>query len=187
MRVPVTDLVRKPGATRALVTRAAPEDVDAGASWGGDRTVSSPIELDLALESVVEGILVRGQVAFRVELECGRCLAPVVVDHVAHVAELFVDPGRREPDDEDDPGYEIEVDLAAIDLATMIRDTVSMAIPVQPRCRPDCMGLCPTCGTDRNLHDCGHRPESTGDPRWARLAELDLSASAGSGPPHDVN
>jgi uncharacterized protein len=43
-------------------------------------------------------------------------------------------------------------------------------MPFSPLCRPDCLGLCPGCGGDRNLGECpGHE---TTDPRWAALEGL---------------
>lgn len=180
MRVPVTDLVRRPGATRTVL-----RDVDAGTVTDDDllAEVDGPLGLDLDLESVVEGILVRGTLAFDLRDACARCLAPVETRHRVVVAELFVDPGRRDPDVEVDPGYEIAPDLDAIDLSTLIRDTVSMAAPVRVLCRRDCRGLCPECGADRNVADCGHRQVRHGDPRWAKLADLDLTDAAA--PPPD--
>jgi uncharacterized protein len=43
-------------------------------------------------------------------------------------------------------------------------------MPFAPLCRPDCQGLCPVCGGNRNLGECpGHE---TLDPRFAVLADL---------------
>ena len=43
--------------------------------------------------------------------------------------------------------------------------------PFSPLYRPDCQGLCPVCGGDRNLGECpGDHPEV--DPRWAGLEQL---------------
>ncbi|MBW3659639.1 MAG: DUF177 domain-containing protein [Actinobacteria bacterium] len=176
MRVPVTDLIGRPGATKPFTATLEREDVgDPGASWGpADDALRGHIELDLDLDSVVEGILVRGDVTFTVELPCARCLEPQSSTHAVTVAELFPDPRKREDEDEDDPGYEIVDDLTAIDLSTLIRDAVLMDLPVRVLCREDCLGLCPVCGADRNTEDCGHRPAEEPDPRWAALADLDL-------------
>lgn len=175
MRVPVTDLVGHPGTTRAL--RRA---VDAGSfgddPWGAaEGALVGPIDLDLHLDSVVEGVLVRGEIGFALQLPCGRCLRPVPCQREVAVAELFTDPARREPEDEDDPGYELIDDLTAIDLTTLVRDALLIDLPVRVLCREDCQGLCPTCGEDRNDTDCGHDQQPAGDPRWAKLAALDLS------------
>lgn len=176
MRVPVTDLVGKPGATRELTRTLTREDVGGeGDSLGpADEALTGPIELDLHLDSVVEGILARGDIAFTVELPCARCLKPQRAEHTVDVAELFQDPRKRDEDDEEDPGYELVDDNSAIDLSTLIRDAIVMDLPVRVLCREDCQGLCPVCGADRNEDDCGHRPEEEPDPRWAALADLDV-------------
>jgi uncharacterized protein len=176
VRVPVTDLVGHPGTTRALTRAVTPEEFGAD-PWGpAVEAVTAPVELDLHLDAVVEGILVRGALTFTVQLPCARCLEPQQVTRTVDVAELFTDPAKREPEDEDDPGYELEDDLTAIDLSTLVRDALVVDLPVRVLCREDCQGLCPTCGADRNLGDCGHADTELADPRWAKLADLDLPA-----------
>ena len=177
MRVPVADLVGNPGDTRDL-TRAVPPSSFGEEPWGPTITaIHGDVDLELHLDAVVEGILVRGRLGLEVELACARCLTPKHESLAVHVAELFVDPTKRsEDDDEDEPGYELIDGLTAIDLSTMARDAVVLGLPVRVLCRTDCQGLCPRCGTDRNQTDCGHRPGDEPDPRWAKLAELDLPA-----------
>jgi ribosomal protein L32 len=108
--------------------------------------------LDLHLDAVVEGILVRGTLGFRVALPCARCLEPQELAFEVDVAELFVDPTKRDERDEEDPGYELVDDLTAIDLTTLVRDALLIDLPVRVLCREDCQGLCPVCGADRNQH-----------------------------------
>lgn len=173
MRVPITGLVGHPGETRALA-REVPAEAFGDDPWGpAVGEVLDPVVLDLHLDSVVEGILVRGTLGFTAELPCARCLVPQRTERTVDVAELFIDPARRVEGD-DDPGYELIDDLTAIDLSVMVRDALVVDVPLRVLCREDCQGLCPTCGTDRNLTDCGHRPGDEPDPRWSVLAELDL-------------
>ncbi|GGI06452.1 YceD family protein [Egicoccus halophilus] len=174
MRVPVIELVDHPGATRALSHAAAVEEFGEE-SWGAaDGAIRSDIDLDLHLDAVVDGILVRGRVGADLELPCSRCLVDQAVRVDSDVAELFVDPAKREEDDEEDPGYELIDDRTAIDLSVMVRDALLIDLPLRVLCREDCQGLCEECGTDRNQRDCGHRPDEAPDPRWAALADLDL-------------
>lgn len=175
MRVPVTGLVGQPGETRPFA-ESVDRDEFGDAGWGpAEGAIDGPIELDLHLDAVVEGILARGTIGFRLELPCSRCLEPQVVAKQVPVAELFQDPRKREEGDEDDPGYELVDDLTAIELDTLVRDTVLVDLPVRILCRPDCRGLCSTCGANLNEIDCGHRQRPGPDPRWAKLAELDLT------------
>jgi uncharacterized protein len=174
VRIPVTELVGRPGETRALA-RAVPASAFVEDPWGPTVTeVIDPIELDLHLDAVVEGILVRGTIGFSITSPCARCLVDQRIERETAVTELFVDPLKRDEDDEDDPGYELIDDNAAIDLSVLARDTLVIDLPVRILCREDCQGLCPTCGADRNVEDCGHQPGEEADPRWAALADLDL-------------
>ena len=58
-----------------------------------------------------------------------------------------------------------------IDPEQMVRDAVGVELPFSPLCRPDCQGLCPVCGGDRNLGECPGDHPST-DPRWAELEHV---------------
>ena len=174
MRVPVVELVGQPGETREL-TRAVPPDAFGEDPWGPTITaVHGRVELALHLDSVVEGILVRGTIGYEIELACARCLTAKHEHVQCQVAELFVDPLKREEGEEDDPGYELLDDNTAIDLSTLARDSLLIDLPVRVLCVEDCLGLCEHCGADRNVADCGHRPGQEPDPRWAKLTELDL-------------
>lgn len=175
MRVPVIELIDQPGETRELVRTLPRDEVGSDAPWGpADDTFRGPFELDLRLESLVDGVLVRGTVSFVLELACARCLVPVVKHHREQVAELYRDP--VEHPDETEEGYEIERDLH-IDLETMLRDLVVLDVPVRVLCREDCAGLCPACGQDRNEQECGHGRRPRMDPRWAPLLELEVPGS----------
>ncbi len=55
-----------------------------------------------------------------------------------------------------------------LDLAPSVRDAISLAEPIAPLDRPDCPGLCPTCGLplDEGTHD---HPTDDIDPRLEAL------------------
>ena len=63
----------------------------------------------------------------------------------------------------------LEGDL--LDLEPVLRDAVVLALPFQPLCRPDCLGLCPECGA-RLADDPDHTHDAPIDPRWAQLQQL---------------
>lgn len=174
MRVTITDLVDVPGATRPLAVDA-PLEAFGDDAWGpADGVVEPPVVLDLDVDAVVDGILVRGTVLFHLRTACSRCLTPHATDRVVEVVELFTDPARAEPDDEPDPGYEMLDNRTAIDLSTLVRDALLIDLPLRVLCSPDCAGLCATCGADLNVAPCGHGAAGDLDPRWAALTELRL-------------
>src|SRR5437773_2081868 len=77
-------------------------------------------------------------------------------------------PAQQEFGPEED--YELGEDLT-LDPEQMVRDSVVLSMPFSPLCRPDCLGLCPRCGGDRNLGECTCSEEVV-DPRWAGLEQL---------------
>ena len=159
------ELERRPGALKLVRTKVrAPADL--GIAVIGV-PVGSPVELDLRLESVVEGVLVTGAATVAISGECVRCLGTIVDGLEIEVQELFVYPGNEAAEDE---ASRLEGDL--IDLEPLLRDAVVLELPFQPLCSPDCAGLCPQCGADLNDHP-GHSHEVAPDPRWAALRRLE--------------
>ena len=72
--------------------------------------------------------------------------------------------------DEDTDDYPLDTERGELALDQMVRDALGVELPFSPLCRPDCQGLCPVCGGDRNLGECPGHVEI--DPRWAALEQL---------------
>ena len=160
----VRELLQKPGAHKHVVVRAPLEDLATPvASVPPDR----PVTVDAEIESVVEGLLVTGTVAATALVSCVRCLRQFEQELEVPVRELFA----LEPGDDEDEGYAVLPD-DRLPLDTMARDALVLAFPAFPLHSPDCAGLCPVCGADRNTVDCGHGGTENLDPRWAALAGL---------------
>jgi uncharacterized protein len=128
----------------------------------------SDLDLDLRLESVVEGVLVSGTVSASATGQCVRCLDDLEREVVVDVQQLYAYPGQMPRDAEDDDTEELEGDL--LDFEPALRDAVVLALPFQPVCREDCPGLCSECGARLADHP-GHQHEQI-DPRWAALQSL---------------
>ena len=168
LAVDVRELLQQPGAHKHVVLRAVLPDV---ATPVASVPPGAPVSVDAEVESVVEGLLVTGKVGAAVTLRCVRCLRDVGHELEAEVRELFAGAGSRTASDEPDEGYAVLPD-DRLPLDTMVRDTLVLAFPSFPLCRPDCAGLCPECGADRNSDGCGHDGSGATDPRWAALAGL---------------
>jgi uncharacterized protein len=156
------ELGRRPGSMRT-VRRTVPAPEGLGTEVIGV-PAGTELELDLKLESVMEGVLVTGRVWGTAVGECVRCLGEVRMDLDVDLMELFAYPGR-EVENEDDDVRELDGDYIVLEDA--VRDTVVPALPFQPVCSGDCPGLCSECG-ERLADHPDHRHESV-DPRWAAL------------------
>lgn len=160
--IDVRDLVNHPGASRAVHLDEPVEGLALELAAVPD---DSPIEVDLVLESVVEGIYVSGPVRGAMRLSCARCLKTFEQRFDLEVHELFA--AQLDPDADEYPlGAEGDIDIEPL-----LRDAVLLSMPFSPLCREDCLGLCERCGGDRNLGECSC-PPAVEDPRWSVLGEI---------------
>jgi uncharacterized protein len=157
------EIARRPGTQRELTfSEKAP------AGMGVDMLgvpEDSDVDVELRLESVMEGILATGTVSVHTSGECVRCLQPISGDLTVDLQELYV----YDNEDEDDDTSQLEGDL--LDLEPVLRDAVVLALPHNPLCVPDCPGLCPECGA-RLADDPEHTHGDAVDPRWSALSQL---------------
>lgn len=171
------DLGRRPGSMRTE-QRSVPNPTRLGTDVIAIDE-GTPIELDLRLEAVMEGVLVSGTAGTEAHGICGRCLRPLTEQITAGVDELFAYPERAaefaaEASEDDDPLPVL--DGESLDLGPTLVDALVPALPFQPLCRPDCPGLCPECGIPLDEAEPGHAHTAPIDPRWAALAGLAESA-----------
>jgi uncharacterized protein len=124
---------------------------------------------------IVKDIRVNGRLDTRVELACARCLEQVL-QNVAHEFDLLyrpqgVDAGREELSV---TSAEAEVSYYqgdGIRLEDVLQEQVLLALPLKVICRDDCKGLCPHCGKNLNVQQCGCA-EPLEDPRWSALKDI---------------
>ncbi len=122
----------------------------------------SDVDVDVVLESILGGVVATGTVSADWEGECRRCLEPARGRLVAGVREVY----------SDDPDPELDYAMTAdwLDLEPLAHDACILELPLAPLCGPDCLGLCPDCGVNRNYETCICTEKL--DPRWAALSGL---------------
>jgi uncharacterized protein len=158
------DLGRRAGSMRTVRTTVpAPADLGIAVIAVPE---NAPIDLDLRLESVVEGVLVTGTATVPLRGECVRCLGEISDELEVDVQELFT---YAESEASEEEASRLQGEL--IDLEPVLRDQVVLDLPFQPVCSPDCAGLCVTCGANLNVQP-EHRHDDDLDPRWSALAQV---------------
>ncbi len=133
-----------------------------------DVHLASPIKVRGRLSPAGDGQYYwQGQFEATLRAECRRCLTSVDVPLAESVGLVFAtDPKATEAEGY----YLIPARAQEINLREALREEFTLALPHYVECRPDCKGLCPTCGANLNEGPCGcAKPE---DPRWAALRGL---------------
>lgn len=139
---------------------------------GEDLRLAEPIEGRVRLIRTNRGILAAADLYAALALECSRCLRDVahgveVRFQEEYLPSLDLITGRPLPTD-DEPDVARLNDHHELDLETPVREALQLAEPIAPLCRPDCPGLCVTCGgrLDEGAHD---HPDDDIDPRLEAL------------------
>jgi DUF177 domain-containing protein len=121
--------------------------------------------------------IIDGTAKFTAELVCARCLDsyPFASSSSFH---LRFEPGTEVPRQEDEeieiPPAELDVEFyteRAIPLRDLALEQIQLSIPMKPLCQDNCLGLCPTCGVNRNRETCACE-QPVVDERWGALQEI---------------
>jgi uncharacterized protein len=133
------------------------------------RLVRDAVAARLDVSRPSNGYALRLRFPLRIEGPCMRCLEAAAVE--AEVDAREVDQSDTEDEELRSP-YVVDDEL---DLGRWAHDAAVLAIPTRILCRPDCAGLCPTCGESLNEADpSAHEHNAGDDPRWSKLSELKL-------------
>ena len=152
--------------------------------YGEEATQTGPLAVQGTAEllrehrgpkEIVPDIRTRAHWSGDFEAPCARCLDPVRHNLSGDFDLLFrpqgVDAGpadRALGAPETEIGYYQKDSLL---LEDVLREQVLLSLPVRTLCKPDCKGLCPHCGQNRNSQACSCEEGQT-DPRWDALGDL---------------
>jgi len=119
-------------------------------------------------------IRVSGRLSVDMEADCDRCLEaarfPVEVDFDLIYQPLPARMAEEVVLSKEDTEIAFYRGLG-VELVDVVREQVLLALPMRRLCHPECLGLCPVCGQNRNLVRCDCRREWQDD-RWSALRSL---------------
>lgn len=112
------------------------------------------------------------RLATEIEVECSRCLKAFAEPiRLVEALEFEEEPQagfRGAPLD----GFSFTYGLEELELRPYLEKLIAVSLNSKPLCRPDCRGLCPTCGRDLNYGPCSCRQERSVDPRLEKLKQF---------------
>lgn len=178
MRVDIGDIKEKAGLHKTVPVEVSVEPVELGGQlFHFDR----PFKGQAEIWNAGDRLLVRAHLSGDSLVQCSRCLSPSTLPMDVAFEEEFIegteDAGAAADDDDESGLPEVRTisyyQGDEIDLSEPMRENVLLELPMKPLCSPDCEGLCPTCGANRNdaACDCAD-PEKPVDPRFAAIKDL---------------
>lgn len=172
MRVPVADLKSVIGNREHVV---ADEAIDELPVPDGAARMVGPVRIEADVIHSGGEFIADVRASGLAEAECARCLDPVRLPLHTRFRQVFRQ-GAAPAVDRREPGMEEDEEVTYftgdfIDLTPVVAENLALGLPMKPLCRPDCRGLCPTCGKNLNEGHC-QCPIPIGDPRLAVLRDL---------------
>ena len=142
---------------------------------GEDFRVRVPVQFSAEVRKDAQKVRLVGRVKTTLETDCGRCLEPFEIPVDAPFDLLYLaEPAGTQAGEGKIQDVDVGVSFYkddTIDLGEVMREQFFLALPMKPLCRPDCQGLCPICGKNRNREPCDCQ-ETWVDPRLAGLKKL---------------
>ena len=168
--VDLTGQLENPGESMPVSGRL---EVDGYSVGDKHLQLSDGIQYDVVLTNAGDGILVTGMVRAHATGECDRCLEPASFDIAGEIEEFYLFEEPEDPEAYED-GYELLGEDRIVDLGEPINDAVVMDTPFVVLCKPDCRGLCPTCGINLNVEQCDCAAQAEAE--WAAATENPFAA-----------
>lgn len=120
---------------------------------------AGPLAVNAEAELAGKEVRVRGHISGALDAACDRCLEKIKIP-VELDFDLPYRPMEEIAQEEDVEVGEDELKVGffsgdGVNLADVVREQVLLSVPMKVICRPDCRGLCPVCGVNRNTRECG--------------------------------
>lgn len=115
--------------------------------------IKETIKVDIVARKIEDDIFVEGSIRTEIELTCARCLKKFNFKLLKNDYERYFKKPKHEN----------------IDLTESIRADIMITLPIKSVCSEDCKGLCPCCGKDLNIGDCGCDGGPLFDPELSKL------------------
>lgn len=113
---------------------------------------------------------VEGHVELAFKTECDRCLAEVPTK-LSLVFDRTVTSPEEVPDDSEDMDDQSFMEGYQLDVEAFVFNEIFVNWPMKILCKADCKGVCPVCGQNLNIRECGC-DTFVPDPRMAVIKDI---------------
>lgn len=125
---------------------------------------SGPLQVVGKIENISGSLLLTAKVNGKVKSECARCGKNLEISVSYDMREILA----QDENDEDDV---VLLEGTVLDLSETVLKNFYANVPSKILCSPDCKGLCPHCGANKNEVVCECEEDNI-DPRMAVIDNL---------------
>lgn len=111
---------------------------------------------------------IQGSVSLKFEATCDRCLTQTPVELTLQFDRIVTSPEKEEDEDADDKSF---MEGWQLNVETFVYNEVIGNWPAKILCKDECKGICPKCGQNLNMGDCGC-DTFVPDPRMAVIQDI---------------
>jgi uncharacterized protein len=152
MIVNVAELKRSGGDVLELPLHLKSEQIE-------NLRLSKPIVGTVRIANLGTRLQTRVELETEIELECVRCLISFPYSMALEFCEYYSETSAPEREGSLElTEQELETFTFCgdrLDLTEAIRQNMLLSVPAYPLCKENCEGLCPECGTNLNIGNCG--------------------------------
>jgi len=145
-------------------------ELDQPLRLSGDLALRYPdgVHVSARITPIAHGVHMQGTLSGTERETCVRCLEPYSRPTEIDVEETFSEDVGREQDFYADVAPLVD---RSIDLSDLVSQLLEVDEPLAAICSESCLGICPLCGTNRNVATCSCEAHTV-DARLAGLARL---------------
>ena len=166
MLINLSDVLTSEGRVENVEAQLEMTSFDSGM---GSFPVVEKSSVSFTFTNVEEGkARIQGNVKITFQAACDRCLTEVPVTLALTFDRLVTAPDMEEDEDVDDKSF---MDGYQLDVETFVYNEVIGNWPAKILCKEDCKGICPKCGQNLNMRDCGC-DTFVPDPRMAVIQDI---------------
>ncbi len=127
-----------------------------------DICFKAPVKLCGTLANIGGSLELSATLEAQLDCVCDRCLERYEKTVRCSFEEVLKKESMAEEDQNPDAVY---FQGSSIELDELVLNNIILSMPIKSVCSEDCKGLCPKCGQNLNISDCGCDTRSA-DPRF---------------------
>lgn len=158
MKLNVADIQKEVSAAKEFEDELNFRDI----SWQGELLeFHEPLHIKGRIVNDGELLVLTANVRGTVILQCGSCM-----ESYEQNLDFSFEARLKKPSGQEDPDYFL-YEGNEIDLSEIVMEFLLLELPIKRRCKEDCKGLCPHCGTNLNHETCQCSNIEENDPNLA--------------------